>query len=46
LGLFGPAPERWPGDGGSTHRLRGSLGSPPSSRLIRWSYSASRSEPV
>jgi hypothetical protein len=35
LGLFGPAPGLWPGEGGSTQRLRGSLGSPPSCRLIR-----------
>lgn len=30
LGLFGPAPGLWPGEGGSTQRLRGPLGSPPS----------------
>jgi hypothetical protein len=34
LSLFGPEPVLCPGEGGSTHRLRGSLGSPPSSRLI------------
>jgi hypothetical protein len=44
LGLLGPAPGLWPGDGGSIHRLRGSLGSPPSWRLMRWSYSASWGE--
>src|SRR6201993_1624435 len=36
---FGDAP-------GSIHRLRGSLGSPPTSSGTRWSYSTSFSEPV
>ncbi len=41
LSLFGPAPGLCPGLGGSTQRLRGSFGSPPSCSETRWSYSAS-----
>jgi len=31
---------------GSTHRLAGSFGSPPSSKEIKWSYSAVWKEPL
>lgn len=41
-----PDPGRCPGLGGSTHRFRGSLGSPPDPSGTRWSYSASASGPA